>query len=50
LNLPSISPAERRTAATVNPGLAYVGDVYHVSAEALIPLNREGGIVIVTRS
>jgi hypothetical protein len=27
----------------MNPGLAYVGDVYQVSAEALIPLNREGG-------
>jgi hypothetical protein len=33
----------------VNPGLAYVGDVYEVSAEALIPLNREGGSGIGAR-
>jgi hypothetical protein len=37
------SPQGQKTAGTVNPGLAYVGDVYQVSAEALIPLNREGG-------
>jgi hypothetical protein len=37
------SPVGQRTAGTVNPGLAYVGDVYQISAEALIPLNREGG-------
>jgi hypothetical protein len=37
------SPLGQRSAGTVNPGLAYVGDVYQVSAEALIPLNREGG-------
>jgi hypothetical protein len=43
------SPQGETTVGTVNPGLAYVGDVYQVSAEALIPLNREGGSGIGAR-
>jgi hypothetical protein len=31
------------TAATMNPGLAYVGETFQVSAEAIVPLNRAGG-------
>lgn len=32
-----------RNAATMNPGLSYVGVVYQLAAEATIPLNRQGG-------
>ncbi len=32
-----------KTAATMNPGLAYVGDAWQLSAEAIVPLNSEGG-------
>lgn len=31
------------TAATMNPGLAYVGETFQLSAEAIVPLNRPGG-------
>ncbi|MGO9170847.1 MAG: hypothetical protein ACLP7P_02620 [Rhodomicrobium sp.] len=37
------SPRGQRTAASVNPGLAYIGETCQVSAEALLPLNRDGG-------
>jgi hypothetical protein len=31
------------TSVTMNPGLAYVGETFQVSAEAIVPLNRSGG-------
>lgn len=37
------TPWRQKTAATVNPGLAYVEDVWQLSAEAIVPLNRQGG-------
>jgi hypothetical protein len=37
------SPRGEKTAATMNPGLAYVADVWQVAAEAIVPLNSEGG-------
>lgn len=30
-------------AATLNPGLSYVGVVYQIGAEAIVPLNAQGG-------
>ena len=39
-----------KTAATMNPGLAYVGDTWQVAAEAIIPLNSEGGRTIGARA
>jgi hypothetical protein len=27
----------------MNPGIAYVAETYQLSAEAIVPLNREGG-------
>lgn len=37
------SPRGQQTAATANPGFAYVAVKWQVSAEAIIPLNRAGG-------
>ena len=37
------SPLGQSTAATMNPGFAYVAVTWQVAAEAIIPLNREGG-------
>src|SRR6516164_7130393 len=37
------SPVAERTAATMNPGLSYVEDVWQVSVEAIVPLNTQGG-------
>ena len=37
------SPVGERTAATMNPGLSYVEDVWQVSVEAIVPLNTQGG-------
>jgi hypothetical protein len=37
------SPVRQNTAATMNPGLAYVAVAWQVAAEAIVPLNREGG-------
>jgi hypothetical protein len=37
------SPAGAKTAATMNPGLSYVAVTYQVAAEAIVPLNHEGG-------
>jgi hypothetical protein len=34
----------------MNPGLAYVGDSWQVAAEAIIPLNSEGGRNIGARA
>ena len=31
------------SAATMNPGLSYVGVVYQIAAEAILPLDRQGG-------
>ncbi|KJC60533.1 hypothetical protein UP10_12865 [Bradyrhizobium sp. LTSPM299] len=37
------SPRGQNTAATANPGFAYVAVTWQVAAEAIIPLNRAGG-------
>ncbi|MFX4910627.1 hypothetical protein ABTB68_19465, partial [Acinetobacter baumannii] len=37
------SPRGQQTAATANPGIAYVAVTWQASAEAIIPLNRLGG-------
>jgi hypothetical protein len=37
------SPRGQQTAATANPGFAYVAVTWQVSAEAIIPLNHAGG-------
>ena len=37
------SPRGQKTAATMNPGFAYVAVTWQVAAEAILPLNREGG-------
>lgn len=37
------SPRGQRTAATMNPGLAYVAVTWQIAAEAIVPLNRAGG-------
>ena len=37
------SPLGQSTAATMNPGFAYVAVTWQIAAEAIIPLNREGG-------
>jgi hypothetical protein len=33
----------QKTSATMNPGIAYVAETWQLSAEAIVPLNREGG-------
>jgi len=43
-------PRGEKTAATVNPGLAYVSNVWQVAAEAIVPLNSEGGRTIGVRA
>jgi hypothetical protein len=37
------SPRGQYTAATMNPGFAYVAVTWQIAAEAIIPLNRAGG-------
>jgi len=37
------SPLGQKTAATMNPGFAYVAVTWQIAAEAIFPLNREGG-------
>jgi hypothetical protein len=37
------SPRGQYTAATVNPGLAYVAVAWQIAAEVIVPLNRAGG-------
>jgi hypothetical protein len=44
------SPRGEKTAATMNPGLAYVGGAWQVAAEAIVPLNTEGGSRIGARA
>jgi len=43
------TPRREKTAVTVNPGLAYVADTWQVAAEAIIPLNSDGGRTIGVR-
>jgi hypothetical protein len=44
------TPRGEKTAATMNPGLAYVADSRQVAAEAIVPLNSEGGRSIGVRA
>lgn len=44
------TPRGEKTAATMNPGLAYVADTWQVAAEAIVPLNSEGGRRIGVRA
>ena len=37
------TPRGQKTAATANPGLADVEDVWQLSAEMIVPLNSQGG-------
>ncbi|MGH1573764.1 hypothetical protein ACRAWG_27865 [Methylobacterium sp. P31] len=37
------TPWRQKTAATVNPGLAYVAEVWQLSGEVIVPLNSQGG-------
>jgi hypothetical protein len=40
---PLSTPEGQNTAATMNPGLAYVAVAWQLAAEVIVPLNREGG-------
>ena len=44
------SPRGAKTAGTINPGLAYVADKWQIAAEAIVPLNSEGGRTIGVRA
>jgi hypothetical protein len=44
------TPRGAKTAATMNPGLAYVADTWQVAVEAIVPLNSEGGRTIGARA
>ncbi len=44
------TPRGEKTAATMNPGLAYVAGAWQVAAEAIVPLNSEGGRTIGVRA
>lgn len=44
------SPRGQKTAATMNPGFAYVEDVWQVSFEVIVPLNSQGGHGLGTRA
>jgi hypothetical protein len=37
-----VAPQGQKTAATMNPGLAYVGTYHQFAVEAIVPLNSEG--------
>ena len=37
------SPRGQYTAATMNPGFAYVAVAWQIAAEAIVPLNQAGG-------
>jgi hypothetical protein len=37
------TPRGQNTAATVNPGLAYVAVTWQLAGEVILPMNREGG-------
>src|SRR6516164_675604 len=45
-----ISPRGEKTAATMNPGVSYVAVTWQVAAEAIVPLNTEGGSRIGARA
>ena len=40
----------RKTAGTINPGVAYVFDKYQLSIEAIVPVNRAGGTGLGVRA
>jgi len=44
------SPRGDKTAATMNPGFAYVEDVWQISFEVIVPLNSQGGHGLGTRA
>jgi hypothetical protein len=44
------SPRGEKTAATMNPGLSYVAVTWQIAAEAIVPLNTEGGSRIGARA
>jgi hypothetical protein len=44
------TPRGEKTAATINPGLAYVADTWQVAAEAIIPANTQGGRTVGVRA
>ena len=43
------TPREGKTGATMNPGLAYVSEKWQILAEAIVPLNTDGGTSIGVR-
>src|SRR6266446_3551175 len=43
-------PRGQKTAATMNPGLAYVANTWQLAAEVIVPLNSEGGHGIGARA
>jgi hypothetical protein len=45
-----VSPRGEKTAATMNPGLSYVAVTWQLAAEAIVPLNTEGGSRIGARA
>jgi hypothetical protein len=44
------SPRGEKTSATMNPGLSYVAATWQVAAEAIVPLNGEGGRSVGARA
>jgi len=44
------TPRGEKTAATMNPGFAYVADTWQVAVEAIVPLNSEGGRAVGARA
>ena len=44
------SPRGDKTTATMNPGLVYVAEKWQLAAEAIVPLNSEGGRTIGMRA
>src|SRR5262249_17283088 len=44
------TPRGEKTAATMNPGLAYVGDTWQVAAEPIVPLTSEAGRTVGARA
>jgi hypothetical protein len=44
------TPRGQKTAATISPGLAYIGESWQLAAEAIIPANTEGGRTVGVRA
>jgi len=44
------SPRGEKTRGTMNPGLSYVAEAWQIAAEAIVPLNAEGGSRIGARA